>query len=101
MSDLETNTYALTGGIEIPEGADMDNYKTVGNYYCSGDIGAQTMQNCPFTHAFTLKIISGTGVSYPNQIFREYNTGAVATRFYNQGLNSWSEFKYITPTSQS
>ena len=103
VSDLQTNTYALKGGIEIPENADLNNYRTPGNYYCPRYSTVQTLDNCPFTSAFTLKVTYGTGTGYPMQTFTEYNTDNIAIRFYNQELptKTWSEYKYLTPTTQS
>lgn len=103
MSDLQTNTYALKGGTAIPENADLNTYNTPGNYYCATDSTAQTLSNCPFMHAFTLKVSYGTGTGYPMQTFTEYNTDNIAIRFYNQEptANTWSEYKYLTPKTQS
>ena len=103
VSDLQTNTYALKGGIEIPENADLNDYKTPGNYYCPRYSAVQTLDNCPFTSAFTLKVSYGTGNGYPMQTFTEYNTDNIAIRFYNQELptKTWSEYKFLTPTTQS
>ena len=103
MSDLQANTYALKGGTPIERNSDMNTYNTPGNYYCVGDSIAQTLINCPFTHAFTLKVYYGNGIGYQSQTFTEYNTGNIATRFYNPqpGINAWSEYKYLTPTTQS
>ena len=100
MSDLQANTYALSGGTVIPEGADMDNYKNVGNYYCSNNSITNTLINCPFKEAFTLKIEFGVGTGYPRQTFRNFNTGEIATRYFNGDSNMWGTYSYLTPTNK-
>lgn len=101
MSDLQTNTYALSGGIEIPEGTDMDDYKTPGNYYCESNSTAQTLLNCPFNEAFTLKVDYSNGLNYPRQTLRSFTTGTIAIRYFNVDLSNWDKFVFLAPTTQS
>ena len=87
----------MKGGTNIPENADMNNYTTPGNYYCISDSAARTLKNCPFTHAFTLKVEYSRGNSVPCQTFREYNTGITAYRKYDS--STWIDYVYFSDDS--
>ncbi len=78
---LEQNTWGLTGGIEIPADADLNEYMEVGNYYCSLSNVAQTLLNCPVNRAFTMKIFKSTGTTYVSQLIVNYQTHE---RFYRR-----------------
>lgn len=84
----------LKGGTAISSGADMNDYTTPGNYYCISDSAARTLKNCPFTHAFTLKVEHSRGTSVPCQTFREYHTGITAYRKYES--SSWKGYAYFS-----
>ena len=84
----------LKGGTAISSGADMNDYTTPGNYYCISDSAAITLKNCPFTHAFTLKVEHSRGTSVPCQTFREYHTGITAYRKYES--SSWKGYAYFS-----
>lgn len=96
INDTMSNSYSLTGGTAIPENADMDDYKARGNFYCDQNRAAATLQNAPFTNAFTLKVIYGTGSSYPMQIYREYIGGNVAVRYITDNSQTWSGYYYYS-----
>ena len=91
---LNGKSYLLQGGAAIPENADMNDYVTPGNYYCTTDSNARTLKNCPFTHAFTLKVEYCKGYGIPSQTFREYNTGITAYRKYESSI--WIDFVYFS-----
>ena len=92
---MVNNTYLLKGGTEIPESADLNTYTTPGNYYCDASVKAQTLINCPVSHAFTLKVEFGTGSRYPTQVLRNYMTGQLFWRYQNSHDSSmqWSDWK--------
>ena len=94
LDELNGKSYLLKGGTNIPENADMNNYTTPGNYYCISDSAARTLKNCPFTHAFTLKVEYSRGGSVPCQTFREYNTGITAYRKYES--STWIDYVYFS-----
>ena len=96
IQDAVENTYYLTGGTAIPQNANMDTYLAPGNFYCDQNATAATLQNAPFTNAFTLKVIYGTGSSYPMQIYRQYDSGNVAVRYYSYGSKIWSGYYYYS-----
>ena len=89
-----SKSYLLKGGTAISNGADMNDYTTPGNYYCISDSAAITLKNCPFTHAFTLKVEHSRGTSVPCQTFREYHTGITAYRKYES--SSWKGYAYFS-----
>lgn len=94
----DTNSYSLTGGINIPEGADLKNdiYKTTGNYYCGSNTTAQTLVNCPFIHAFVLKVDRATGTGYPRQTFIRFSDSFTVSRVYDTYEESWkNEMKSV------
>ena len=75
--------------------ADLNNYRTPGNYYCNTNANAQTMSNCPEQVAFTLKVIYAAGTSYVAQIFQSYQDGKAYFRraqTTNPGDDSWTEW---------
>ncbi len=86
VEELERNTYQLSGGIEIPENADLNDYIEPGNYYCTTNDIAETISNYPLGFAFTLKVEKGTGIGYPCQTIRELNTGKILLRYKIDGL---------------
>lgn len=94
INELNSKSYLLQGGTIIPNNADMNNYTTPGNYYCISDSAAKTLKNCPFTHAFTLKVEYSRGNSVPCQTFREYNTGITAYRKYES--STWIDYYYFS-----
>lgn len=88
----------MRNGAEIKSNADMDDFDEVGNFYCPASATTQTLKNCPFKNAFTLKVIYATGVNYPAQIFKEFNTGRMAYRYYNSSgsVPSWQPYVYFS-----
>ncbi len=50
------NVYCLSGKKSIPQKADMNTYKTPGNYYCPSNTTAQTLANSPMSGGFSLKV---------------------------------------------
>lgn len=74
----------------------MDDYKTIGNYYCNQNTIASTLLNSPFERSFTMKVGYSTGSSYPYQLYREFNTGIVAYRYFSTDSNKWTEFVYFS-----
>lgn len=101
IDELNSNSYLLLGGISIPESSDLNDYTTVGNYYCNSSAIVPTIQNIPpsidFANiAFTLKVELGAGTANPIQTYREYRNGNIATRTFISG--SWSAWRYIHST---
>lgn len=72
----------------------MNNYKEIGNYFCGTGSSAATMDNTPFTSAFTLKVVKGYSGNYVWQTFKELNTGKLAYRVFNGSI--WMDFSYFS-----
>lgn len=98
VSELNSKSYLLSGGIPIPNESDLnsDAYKIPGSYYCHNSNNAKTLINCPFESAFLLKVSYGTGLSFPVQSFTEFRTRKIAERYYDADLAKWSEFFYFS-----
>ena len=92
IDELKSKSYLLSGGASIPDNADLDNYKTPGNYYCSTSSRASTLKNSPFaTTAFTMKVEHSSGDAYPSQTCCSYSTGQKRRRLFSN--NAWGEWK--------
>lgn len=97
LKNNDKNRYFLRGGVEIPPGADLNNYKDTGNYCCPyNDVVAQLL-NSPTSSAFTLKIEFGSGTDYPIQTLREFDRGYIYFRSFFPGANGtdgkWNEWR--------
>ena len=86
----------MRGGTAISSNADMNNYTTIGNYYCESNGIAQSLSNCPFTYAFILKVEYSRGNGYVCQTYTEHHTGRKAYRWYNTGSTGWSQYVYFS-----
>lgn len=87
--------FGLTGGTSIPSNADLNNYKTVGNYYTGGAAISASISNTPITNSsFMLKVFYGYGnVSTGGIIMQKAiksNTGEEFIRCFNDG--TWSSW---------
>lgn len=81
----------------LTSNADMNDYVTPGNYFCVSNVVAETLSNCPFTHAFNLKVEFSNGAGLPCQIYREYDTGRIAYRVQpSSSSSSWSQYVYFS-----
>lgn len=88
------NTYWLSGGTQISENDNLNDYTIPGNYYCSTNVLASTLQNCPIKTAFTLKVERAAGVSYPCQTIREFVTGRIFYRMVADS-NTWRDWRSV------
>lgn len=64
----------LHGGVALPEGADLNDYMTVGNYYSGNSTLSKTLKNTPYTGgSLSLKVICpyGTNLSGVDVIVQE------------------------------
>lgn len=92
-SELKGLAYLLQGGTAIPSGADLNTYSTPGNYYCQTNAIAATLKNCPTSGmAFTMKVEYSQGTGYFSQTIKEYDSGTIYYRYYNNAtLSPWGE----------
>lgn len=85
--------WMLKGGTAIPAKSDLNDYRTVGNYYCMLTADAKTLLNCPVTSAFTLKVFETNGsAAYKGQLLYTYNAQYVHIRYYAFDKSSWGEW---------
>ncbi len=62
-------------GMLVPKGTRINanvnlnsiDYLKVGNYYCSADVTAATLTNCPTNRAFMMQVLSPLSTSYDNE----------------------------------
>lgn len=94
IDELNSKSYLLRGGTLIPENADLDDYGTIGNYYCNSSAVAGTLTHSPFSTAFTMKIELSAGTSYACQTAIKYNNGQKAWRYHNG--SSWIDWIYFS-----
>lgn len=65
---------SLNGGFALPEGADLNDYVTVGNYYSNNSTLSESLKNTPYTGgSLSLKVICpyGTNLSGVDVIVQE------------------------------
>lgn len=86
--------YFLSGGTAILEGSDLNEYFSVGNYYCELNAIDVTLKNYPIGNAFTLKIERGTGISYATQTLRDFYSGNIYFRM-NEFATEWGMWRKI------
>lgn len=87
--EFVSTAYFLQGGTAIPSGADLDDYTTPGNYYCQTNAIAATLDNCPTSGmAFTMKVEYSQGTGYYSQTIKEYDSGTIYYRYYNNSVIS-------------
>ena len=91
--EFDRTAYFLQGGTAIPSDADLDDYRTPGNYYCQTNAIAATLKNCPTSGmAFTMKVEFSQGTGYYSQTIKEYDSGTIYYRYYNNAtLSPWGE----------
>lgn len=83
------NRYALSGGVELPINSNLNDYITVGNYYCSLSNITNTFSNCPIREAFTMKVEYSTGIGFVCQTVRSYSSGVQYYRILTNGWTQW------------
>lgn len=97
LNELNSKSYLLRGGTEIPSNSDLNNYTTPGNYYCSSSNTTPTLINAPFKNsAFVLKVLMGNGTNYPTQVYEELITGKKAYRCYASEQGGWKDYVYFS-----
>lgn len=86
---FEAKGWLLRGGTRIPDSADLNKYKTPGNYYCDTNAAAATIKNNPAEQRFTLKVFYDTGTGYPAQLLIEHYTLSVYMRYLGAPIRNW------------
>ncbi|MGI6200578.1 MAG: DUF859 family phage minor structural protein [Christensenellales bacterium] len=81
----------------IPDGADLNHeaYKIAGDYFCSTNQSAQTLQHCPTRSAFYLRVRVNSGIV--QQQIEIYTGNAVILRGYFNWSDLWGDWCYYFP----
>lgn len=95
INELNSKSYLLYGGIRITSGSNLNDYIEPGNYYCTSNVDAASIQNSPTNSAFTMKVEYSIGTSYPCQIVRVYNNRRTVYRFKTSSAD-WSDWVYFS-----
>lgn len=110
--DMRFTRSLLPVGTSIPAKANLNTikYLKVGKYYCSLNVNAETITNCPVNVAFAMEVFNplGTNVDdeetkaycYRIRILTEFNTGIQYIQYCNTGATagSWTYASwYVTP----
>ena len=110
--DMRFTRSLLPVGTSIPAKANLNTiaYLKVGKYYCSLNVDAETITNCPVNVAFSMEVFNplGTNVDdeetkaycYRIRILTEFNTGIQYIQYCNTGATagSWTYASwYVTP----
>jgi hypothetical protein len=86
----------ITNPIDLPSGADLNDYKNPGFYNTHLDSVATTILNSPVTNAFALEVYGGVSIFY--QRVTRYVDAAVFIRRYYSTPNNWTEWKELAIT---
>ncbi|QHJ74175.1 long tail fiber protein [Acinetobacter phage vB_AbaM_Lazarus] len=82
----------------IPDGANLNDYKTPGLYYCPTDAGAATQLNLPFSNAYSLFVERHAGIK---QTITQYASNKTFIRkFYNGYWDNWRQLAFLDPSDQ-
>lgn len=86
--------YQLTKGTDLPENADLNDYKTAGTYQAPSDAIAGTIKNTPYKFAF--KLIVENFVYYKVQRVQGQDSDQLWQRTYiNSGWENWVQIATI------
>lgn len=88
------NKYSLTGGIAIPSRANLNDYKTPGNYYALNG----TFTNAPASGDFTLTVIRGDDTYGGYSVMQKVIIFATKTeyvRYYSDNSGRWYPWQQI------
>ena len=88
-----SDSYSLGRGIEIPDGADLNDYIEPGAYFCSSSTHAATLLNCPLSTSNFKLIVERVGAeSYIRQnIVAGGSTARNFSRVKTSDWNTWGE----------
>lgn len=96
--------YILTNPQLIPSGADLNEYKTSGNYAVSTSAVVPSIINKPdkLTEAFNMYVFPVLLANYyTGQQISAYDGTATYYRYYDSGSNQWSAWTLLYPAAPS
>lgn len=112
--DMRFTRSLIPVGTSIPANANLNTvaYLKVGKYYCSQNVDAKTITNCPTTSAFSMEVFNPLSPEVDNEttdpyvyrirILTVYNTGVQYVQYATVGstVNKWTYNSwYVVPRS--
>lgn len=112
--DMRFTRSLIPVGTSIPANANLNTvaYLKVGKYYCSQNVDAKTITNCPTTSAFSMEVFNPLSPVVDNEttdpyvyrirILTVYNTGVQYVQYATVGstVNKWTYNSwYVVPRS--
>ena len=113
--DMRFTRSLLPVGTSIPANANLNTieYMKIGKYYCSQNVNAKTVKNCPVNVAFSMEVFNPLGVNvddettadytYRLRVLTQYDTGQSYTQCCRTTgtPGTWTyESWYVTPRSK-
>ena len=86
--DMRFTRSLLPVGTSIPKNANLNTktYLKVGKYYCSLNVDAQTITNCPIAEAFSMEVFNPLGTNVDDEDTREYTYRIRRLTHYKTGI---------------
>lgn len=87
---------APDSSIEIPKGADLNAYTTIGATYCiSNLLLVGSLKNCPVSVPFSMFVSSAIGTTVIRQTLLAFNTPRIFSRIYTSSKSTWSSWEAV------
>ena len=87
---------APDSSIEIPGGADLNAYTTIGATYCASNLlQASSLKNCPVSVPFSMFVSSAMGTTVIRQTLLVFNTSRIFSRIYASSNSTWSSWEAV------
>ena len=87
---------APDSSIEIPKGADLNAYTTIGATYCiSNLLLVGSLKNCPVSVPFSMFVSSALGATVIRQTLLVFNTSRIFSRVYMSSNSTWSSWEAV------
>ena len=86
--DMRFTRSLLPVGTSIPAKANLNTkeYLKIGKYYCSLNVDAKTITNCPVDIAFSMEVFNPLGTNVDDEDTREYTYRLRVLTAYNTGI---------------
>ena len=87
---------APDSSIEIPKGADLNAYTTIGATYCiSNLLLVGSLKNCPVSVPFSMFVSSAIRTTVIRQTLLVFNTSRIFSRIYTSSNSTWSSWEAV------
>lgn len=86
--DMRFTRSLLPVGTSIPAKANLNTitYLKIGKYYCSLNVDAQTITNCPTSEAFSMEVFNPLGVNVDDETTKAYTYRVRVLTAYKTGM---------------